>query len=194
MKAFTKEEKRVVGLILFAILSITLVNFRSSFVRSRDAQRKSDLNSIASSLEKYNEDFGFFPPEVDGKITACKKDDQQEKILGKVDLKDYFAPCRWGEDSLRDLSDPEFPPYIVKLHADPQTDMGVSYLYKSDTKHFQLYAHLEGASDVEIRPEIVSLGLMCGKAVCNYGKTQGGTPLDMSLDEYNAQLEKEFAK
>ena len=60
-RAFTLVELLVVMAILAVLVSIALVSFRSSQMRGRDAQRKSDLKQVASSLELYYSDYGKYP-------------------------------------------------------------------------------------------------------------------------------------
>jgi prepilin-type N-terminal cleavage/methylation domain-containing protein len=58
---FTLVELLVVIAILGVLVTIGLVSFRSSQARGRDAQRKSDLKQIASSLELYFSDYNKYP-------------------------------------------------------------------------------------------------------------------------------------
>jgi len=71
MKSFTRSEIYGVGIILLVIASLTAFNLQVSLRRSRDSQRKADINAISDALGKYQADFGFFPPSTeDGKILA----------------------------------------------------------------------------------------------------------------------------
>ncbi len=73
---FTLVELLVTISILGVLATIGLTAFTSSQARGRDAQRKSDLKQIASSLELYYADYGKYPDTLtwgsiftDGKTT-----------------------------------------------------------------------------------------------------------------------------
>ncbi len=61
LEGFTLVELLVVIAILAVLVSVTLAGFRSSQARGRDAERKSDLKQISSSLELYYSDYGEYP-------------------------------------------------------------------------------------------------------------------------------------
>jgi hypothetical protein len=199
MKFFTKQEATVVLIILFVVGVVSFRNFQLALRRSRDSERKQDLTRVADALNYYHEDFGFFPPSTeDGTIVACNKDGSPVEIdtkdLSKTmeeKLLEVFEPCVWGEDGLKDVSDPDYPPYMENLPNDPTFKDGTRYIYVSNTRRFQLYASLEGEDEDEYRPEIVEYGLMCGGTVCNFGKSSGQTPLDKSIEAYENELLKD---
>jgi type II secretion system protein G len=58
---FTLMELLVVIAILGLLATIGLASFRSSQIKGRDVQRKSDLNQIQKALEMYYNDYGFYP-------------------------------------------------------------------------------------------------------------------------------------
>ncbi|MFH1970889.1 MAG: prepilin-type N-terminal cleavage/methylation domain-containing protein, partial [Patescibacteria group bacterium] len=70
-KGFTLVELLVVMGILGILVSLVAGNFRSSQIRGRDAQRKSDLKQIATALELFYGDYGYYPVGEDGYIMAC---------------------------------------------------------------------------------------------------------------------------
>lgn len=197
MKFFTKEESVVIALILFLIIVVSFGNFQLALRRSRDSDRKQDASRVASALRFYQEDFGFYPPSSkDGRIVACNKDggqieiDLEEKEMSlEEQLLQIFDPCEWGNDSLRDVTDPDYPPYMKGLPKDPQWEKGIKYVYRSNTRHFQLYVSLESEEEDEYNPDIVEYGVMCGERVCNFGKSSGVVPLDKSLEEYENELQ-----
>lgn len=192
------------------IFTLSFFNFRVALRRARDAQRRADLGAISNALHAHYEDFGFFPPATDqGKILACKGENFEEisKQLAKQDEFDMgkyisaLKPCEWGEDSLSDVGDDQHPAYIKVIHRDPRDELGLSYMYFSNTKRFQIYAYLEGEVDEEGYSEtIVARNLLCGTEICSFGKTFGKTPLEKSIQEYEnelvekARLEKEKAE
>jgi type II secretory pathway pseudopilin PulG len=195
MKFFTKKESLITMLILALIALVSIPNFKVALRRERDANRKADIGNILKGLSTYYKDFGFYPPSSpDGRIIACKKEGINEltKLTVKekdleTKLKDLFAPCDWGKDSLRDVFDKTYPAYIGTLPADPDTNKGVRYMYFSDTQHIQLYASLEGSDEAEYSEAIVGRNLSCGTQICNFGRASGTVPLDKSIEEYNQE-------
>jgi hypothetical protein len=198
MKPFTKQETLVIGIILLAIVVVSLNNFKIAIRRSRDAQRRGDLAAISEALDKFHEDFGYFPfSSTDNRIAACRPDDFDELLQDSVreegfDYLHYFSglvPCQWGKDSLRDLSDESYPAYLASIPADPRTEKGFSYVYLSNGNRYQIYAYLEGEeSEAGYYQGVVDRGLSCGSKVCNYGKSFGQTPLEKSIEEYENEL------
>lgn len=171
--------------------------------RSRDAQRRADLGVISDALEKYKEEFGYFPPSIDGAIGACKSSMFDEKIKEVLTKKpfsqsDYIlllGPCTWGLDGLLDLMDVSHKPYLSTIPKDPRTDQGVKYLYLSNLKRYQIYAYLEGGeSEIGYDESIVKRDLKCGNHVCSFGKSFSNTPLDRSIEEYEEELAKQQAE
>lgn len=199
MRFFNKSELIAVIVILGLVITATTFNLKASIIRARDAQRRADLKSVANALESYFDSFGFFPPSSDGgKIVACKGEnfdsvtkeleERSEFNLGKY--LEGLAQCDWGTDSLTDLS--EGKTYLQKLPQDPRAGQGYSFLYLSNTKRFQLYAHLEGGGNEEgYSQDIVERGLNCGVRKCNFGLSYGSTPLDMSIEEYEEEIVRE---
>lgn len=195
MKSFTKQETKIISWVLAFILVAGFFNFKKSLARSRDYQRIRDVGDVVSALEVYHEDFGFYPPSTDdGKIVACEKEDAKKlsELIGvPLDeaLKQVFSECQWGQDSLKDLSDDTYPPYLDKLPIDPQSKNGVSYYYVSTVDHFQLFASLELSDNEQYKTDVLQRNLKCGSRVCNFGKSLYPTPLDVSLEEYEQTLE-----
>jgi len=58
---FTLIELLVVMVILGLLATVGLANFRTSQMKSRDSQRKSDLGQIQRALELYYNDYGVYP-------------------------------------------------------------------------------------------------------------------------------------
>jgi type II secretory pathway pseudopilin PulG len=191
MNFFNKKEIKMISSVLVFISIISFFNFRISIKRARDNQRKNDLGTLQSALEKFNNLTGTFPQNSpDGKIIACKGSDTHydKKTLTWVNVK----PCEWGKDVLEDYSDSESPILMNPLPIDPKNLEGISFLYLSNGKRYQLYAYLESEDDPEFNLAIQSRNLKCGNMICNYGRAFSNTPLDKSLEEYeNELLEKE---
>jgi len=203
MKFFNKKETVGVVIILTLILAASLYNFRISLRRARDAQRKADLGQMADAIGAFQNDFGFYPPSLDGKIVACKKEEvsnyaeyQESLILGenKIDLFEIYAPCEWGKDSLADVFDPEYPPYVKTLPDDPHASQGAYYTYLSNGNRFQIYTGLEGKDEDAAQSLIAKRDISCGLRICDFGRASGLTPLEKSIEEYENELLLEKAK
>lgn len=200
MKFFTKSELKIVGGVLVFLFIISIYNFQLALRRARDAQRKADLGEIEKALLAYHRDFGYFPPSNDeGEIIACFDGsigdiEVPKDQAGNIDIRKYFEQfrgCEWGRDGLKDVTDPNYPAYSLRLPGDPEVMDGVRYKYISNLTRFQLYAHLEGKeSEDEYKEEIEVRGLECGTAICNFGVAYGATPLDMTFEEYEDVLKQ----
>lgn len=196
MHLFTKNESIGIGAILLFIFLLTGFNLQISLRRSRDSQRRADISAIVNALDKYQKDFGFFPPSTDdGKIIACKGSNfgPIPADVKEQDKRSYFINmlrgCNWGEDSLRDVEDDSYPPYMKTIPVDPRAKDGYSYYYISDMNTFQLFAYLEGGKSEEgFRQGIVDRNLRCGEKICNFGKAYGETPLEITIQEYENEI------
>ena len=193
MKFFNKEQIKTVGIILFLIAFISFFNFRVSIRRARDNQRKNDLGTLQSALESYHNATSTFPlSSSDGKILACKGDDtyfDEEKQIW-VNIK----ACDWGKNDLADFSDPHSPVFMSPIPTDPKNLDGISFIYLSNGKRYQLLAHLEGKDEAEYNPKVEARAIMCGNEICNYARAFSKTPLDISIGEYENQLLEEKGK
>jgi len=139
---FTLVELLVVMAILGILTVITLGNFRTSQIKARDAQRKSDLRQISNALEAYYNDHAGYPGgNSSGKMLACGCEG-----TGGDD------PCDWDEDpGQREFCDANNTVYMTKVPGDPLSDPSHSYCYKSNGNYFQLYAKLENEKDPEAK-------------------------------------------
>lgn len=142
LKGFTLVELLIVIAILSILSTIGVANFRSARLKAMDAGRKSDLQTIAKSLEAYANDHRKYPLGTNGEIT-CTLD----------------SICHWGDS----FSDGNIT-YAVRLPQDP----GIySYTYVSNNgSDFALYAHLENLND----PSVIDIpDVTCGGTnTCNY--------------------------
>ena len=204
MKFFTKRESIGVSIILAIVVLLSLYNFRIALRRSRDSQRRSDLGQISNALDKYHEDFGFFPLNSEnGEIKACRPEGFDELVKELADKREFdtskylnaLAPCIWGRNSLEDLADERFSAYLETIPKDPRKDLGNSYFYLSRGSRFQIYAFLEGEeAEIGYNEGILARNLKCGENLCNFGKSFGETPLDISIEEYENGLMEESLK
>lgn len=180
MKFFSKSEFKALLIIFAGLIIISTPNFIVSLRRARDAQRKADIGSIQDALFKYQADFGSFPLSIDGKIAACEPVTFKE--VGGIKTP-VFSVCSFGKSSLADLSDSSYPPYLKVIP-------NGSYYYFSNGSRFQIYGSLEGESEDEYDESIIKRGIACGEKMCNFGKSSGRTPLNMSIEEYESTLTK----
>ena len=180
MKYFNKPELKVILIILIFLFIISTPNFIVSLRRARDAQRKADIGSIQDALYRYQADFGTFPLSIDGKIAACKPVTYEEVSGIKTPV---FSSCDFGKSSLTDLSDSSYPPYLKVIP-------NGSYYYFSNGSRFQIYGSLEGKSEDEYDESIIKRGIACREKICNFGKSSGKTPLDISIEEYETKINK----
>ena len=188
MKLFSKEETKAVLLIVAVIIAFSCPNFITSLRRARDAQRKADIGSIYSSLNEFQSDFGSFPLSKEGKIALCPPFVRKETIAVPnkgSSISDYdYSACEWGKDSISDLFDPSFPPYLKIIPQDPYRSKGGGYYYLSNGNRYQIYGSLEGKGEDEYDEAIIKRNLPCGNKICNFGKGYSNTRLDISIEEY----------
>ena len=202
MKDFFNR-KEIIGIfsILIFIFALSYLNYLNSLRRSRDIQRRDDLTALAQGLERFydDDDFGVYPPaSVDNKIVACipagTTYEEIKEIVGnrpevnKLKIFPRLTGCPWGDSSLSDPSDNSKELYLSVIPRDSKASGGYSYLYFSTGKHFQVYGAYEGKAMPEYDPGIISRGLMCGSQICNFGKASRGTPLDVSLEDFEKEL------
>ena len=183
MHFFSRKETTFIVSVLVFIFLVSYVSYLASLRRSRDIERNYDISNLSAAVVKYEADFGFYPPSTDnGEILACYIKDKnidygkakrlliKDKMAHFNFLKENSRVCDWGADSLNDLADLNYPAYITLIPKDPKHDKGRRYFYKSDGNTFELYASYEGKSVESFNQKIVSKNIVCGSAVCNFGK------------------------
>jgi len=87
-KGFTLIELLIVIAILGFLSTIGLASFRSSQIKSRDAQRKHDLGQIQRALEAYYNDKGGYPLTADFPGGGGSWSDEHETLYMKEIPKD----------------------------------------------------------------------------------------------------------
>lgn len=144
LAGFTLVELLIAMAILAILSTLGLSNFQSARIKARDLSRKSDLQTIAKSLEAYVNDYRTYPLSSNGKI-VCKN--------GQV-------TCDWGSAFIDDKG----TIYASTLPADGS---GALYYYESTGNSYVLYARLENENDPSIDSSITQT---CGSASykCNY--------------------------
>lgn len=165
----TRNESIFIVATLLVIGVLAFVNFQEAEVKARDVQRKNDLRALRGGFNDYFRELGYFPIGRDGKVAACGDP------LGTKE-------CTWGADPVVDPDNPE-KVYIKVLNVDPKASSEVyAYVYFSNTRDFQILAHLERHEDSEYNESVERRGVSCGTKICNFGVgSSDDTPLDREL-------------
>jgi type II secretion system protein G len=159
---FTLIELLVVVAILGILTMLVASTFRTSQMKSRDGQRKSDLKQIANALETFYSDHGQYPPaDGNGSIKACPFVSASQATA-----------CTWGSGQITDNK----TVYFQKMPKDPAS---TTYFYRTlpvgstTPQKFQLFAYLENNQDQDIVS--TSLSYNCGVYKCNFAVTSSNT-------------------
>lgn len=181
-KGFTLVELLVVMAILGILTVITLGNFRTSQIKARDAQRKSDLKQITNALEAYFSDHAGYPEASvvqGGYIKGC----------GCVSP---GSSCTWDEEpGEREFCDENKTVYMSKVPGDPTGDP--HYCYKSNKNYFQIYAKLENNKDSECLEHDVNGNCVlpannnCNNTKYNFGISSSNCKPEEADPETNCQ-------
>jgi len=118
---FTLIELLVAIAILGILATVGLGSFQSSQMKSRDAQRKSDLSQIQKALEMYYNDNGKYP------LTT-----ELQTLLN--------SGSSWTGASGQ----------TIYMKTVPKGPRGESYCYESDGTYYKIYAKLENIRDPKI--------------------------------------------
>lgn len=139
-KGFTLIELLISMAILGILATIGFGNFKSARLKAADAKKKSDLTTIAKSLEAYVNDHRSYPTSSNGKI-VCESPN---------------TICDWGDPFTDGTTT-----YAAKL-----PEGSTAYVYQSDGTSYTLYTRLENEQD----PAIISIepAVTCAGADCNY--------------------------
>jgi type II secretion system protein G len=146
VRGFTLVELLIVMAILGILMALGVSSFQSARIKARDAKRKSDIATIAKSLEAYANDYNAYP-----------KSDTNGKILCQG-----TTACDWNTT----FKDSKGTIYAATLPIDSLSGVGRSYRYESNGTTYTLYAALENTNDSSIE---TLTGISCGTGItCNY--------------------------
>lgn len=139
-KGFTLIELLISMAILGILATIGFGNFKSARLKAADAKKKSDLTTVAKSLEAYVNDHRSYPTSSNGKIVCVSPN----------------TICDWGDPFTDGTTT-----YAAKL-----PEGSTAYVYQSDGTSYTLYTRLENEQD----PAIISIepAVTCAGADCNY--------------------------
>ena len=141
-KGFTLIELLVVIAILGILSTLGIISFKSSQVKARDAQRKSDLKQITQAMEMYYNDHQKYPESIEGQVNGIS----------------------WGEK----FEDETGTIYMQSLPNDPRGSL--SYFYETDElgSYYKIYAKLENINDSSIQGEYEKFACDPQENNCNY--------------------------
>lgn len=145
---FEKREIIFLSVVLAVVFTISFTQMRIGEAKTRDAQRKGDVELVSRAINAYLRDNNELPKATtDGKIISCGRKALEE--------------CVWGES---DIVDPLNVVYLKRIPNDPQTYKGLRYVYVPDlvNNKYKIYTALE-------RDHGPGLTIDCGNNVqCNY--------------------------
>lgn len=142
-RGFTLIELLIVMVILGLLGVLGVGNFQSARMKARDVQRKSDLATIAKSLEAYNNDHRAYPTSDGSGNISCSAP----------------ATCAWGQPFSDGTS-----LYAAILPEDGHDQR--DYYYQSNGTSYTLYAALENENDPAV--QVIPGAIPCGTVDCNY--------------------------
>jgi prepilin-type N-terminal cleavage/methylation domain-containing protein len=162
MRGFTLIELILVMALVAILAVVGLGSYNQATMKSRDTERKNDLNQITKALETFNNDVGRYP-EVnnDGDMTCPGIDDEQD-CNGRISA--YFNGA--------------LATYMQEVPADPIMAREYVYIPDDGMGAYSLYAALENVEDkdvvVDAEGEATDWGVDCGSSPCNYKITETG--------------------
>lgn len=139
-RGFTLIELLISMAILGILATLGFGNFKNAKLKAADAKKKSDLTTIAKSLEAYVNDHRSYPISSNGRIVCITPN----------------TTCDWGEP----FSDGSTT-YAATL-PEPTTE----YIYNSDGTSYTIYTRLENDQDPSVT--VITPTVLCGNAECNY--------------------------
>lgn len=149
MLEWKKSEVAVVTAVICFIAAISWYQVILGEMKTRDAQRKADVEMVSRGLNKYYLDYKVFPMEATsgGKMVACG-------YMGR-------EVCEWDGGP---VVDEDGVVYINKLPNDPYHMKGYRYVYKVNESRtaFRIYISLENRADKDYKKDLTQT---CGNNV-----------------------------
>lgn len=157
---FTLVELLVAMSIIGVLASIAVGSFRTSQLKGRDVERKTNLKQISNALEIFYADYGRYPDSTNGQIAACPYDP-----AGSTG-----TACNWGSGVFTDSK----TVYFKQIPADPSSNQEYTYqiVSGSSNQKYKLFARLENSEDPE-----------CINSDCSQDPNFAVTSANTSVDE-----------
>lgn len=150
--AWKKTESIFVLVVIVGLVLVSWLQLKTGQAKTRDAQRKSDVELVGRALNNYLAQTQTLPKaSVDGQIMACGFERAEA--------------CVWGQDEITDV---DGVVYLKKLPQDPQSERGRKYIYEvsPDGLKYYVYIGLELKSDPAFKANLTT---SCGNSVqCNW--------------------------
>lgn len=154
---FTLMEILIAMAILGIIAGVGFSAYTISLVKTHDAKRKSDLQTISNALEAYQSDFGVYPASVSDRVAGCGNSNPSDDI-------DATETCAWGVAWTLDTG----KLYLKLLPREQRDNFYYSYKASADQRKFQLFTNLENDNDPGIDNTLSEVCSQVGD-LCNYG-------------------------
>ena len=123
-----------------SIFGVSFSQLKISQMKTRDAQRKADVELVGRALDAFFADYKIYPEaSAEGKIKSCGYMAVQE--------------CLWGEGPLIDAHNVT---YLKKLPVDPQSYKNKKYIYSTnaDRTKYKICITLEYTGDKDYKKDI----------------------------------------